>query len=168
MQTSYANPSTGYAGQLLNQGEVPDLEALSVEGAEIAFGTGVISGTNKETQIKTPAAVFTLAQFRGVVIATAARIERLYKQVGLPKVPVGEAIDVLRQGYAKVLTKASPISRGDAVYLQHTAGGVYAPGDLHNDAAQAANAVDVSAVAAWYRGVSVAGEYATIQLSIKG
>lgn len=160
------NITRALPGQIFGRTE-PDVEPLSLESGSCGFGFGVIEGTDDENEAVLPSAAFTVAQVRGVTLRNT-KLERLYPSTSDP---VYEAtsdknpkMDVMRWGYV-IVFPTTVVSRGDDVYMHHTANGSKLPGTFSN-AVDATNNVDVSAKFKWFRGNGSVGQPAVLRVLI--
>jgi len=142
------------------------IERLSLESGECPFGYGVIAGTG-ETQALLPSGAVTVDALRGVTRRNE-NIERKHLSADDPvyDYEYNNAMDVVRKGPIWVAT-TSLLVRSGPIFFQHTTSGANLAGTFRNTV-DGGNAVDVSSVAAVYRGNDVAGEPAVVEFNILG
>lgn len=106
MQTSYGDMKKGFAGMLADIGD-NRIDSYAAEST-IPLGSGVVHGTNQESQVKLPDA--DTGFFAGVCMIQAKEMDAggtvIYK--------VGDTVPVLTKGRAWVTAKGSVMAGQDA------------------------------------------------------
>jgi len=142
------------------------IERLTLESGECPFGYGVAAGTG-ETQAELPSGAVTAAALRGVTRRNP-NIERKHLSQDDPvyDYEYNNAMDVVRKGPIWVAT-SSLLVRGGPIFWQHTTSGGNLAGTFRNTI-DGSDAVDISSVAAVFRGNDVSGEPAVVEFNILG
>jgi len=163
MQDIYTqNIAKGLAGQLF--GANHEIEPMFVESGIVNFGYGVAQGT-EEQEALLPSAGKTVDDFRGVA-RLATTIERLHRSEDNPTYDdeTNDTMDVVRRGMILVPATAV-VARGEPVFWQIVTSGTNYAGTFRNTA-DAGNAIDISSVAAWFRGNEAIGGLAVLNLRV--
>lgn len=153
----------GLAGELF--GDFHEIETLYLESGVMLFGYGVIKGLNEQGAIPV-AGVPAIAAIRGVAVRDRT-IPRLWQSDEDPQYSAANfpRMDVVRKG--KILVPATAIvQRVDPVFFQHTTSGGNLAGTFRHTT-DGGNAVDISAIASWFRGNENIGELAVLDLHIE-
>ena len=140
------------------------IEPLVLEAGAAPFGYGVVAGTDEQDAVL-PAGAPALADIRGVARRNP-NIERIWKSTDDPTYTADEdpVMDVVRKGFIWVAATAV-ITRGEAVFLQHTLNGQNFPGSFRNGI-DGGNALDVSSLFSWFRGNENVGDLAVLEVHI--
>jgi hypothetical protein len=140
----------GFEGQLADANALDSISRLA-EGTDLSFGRGVQLGTDKDGQVKAPAAAMAIASFVGV-------IQHRPTTDGL--VAEKSSQSILRKGriYVEVEETVAP---GDAVFLilQNGTVGRFQKTD------GTADTLDVSAKCSWIKGAA-SGEVAILEINL--
>lgn len=145
-------------------GDRHEIEPMFVESGVVPFGYGVTKGTEEQDALL-PSGGETVADFRGVAMLPKA-IERLHRITDNPTYDedVRDIMSVVRKRMIMVVPTAV-VTRDDPVFWQIvTAGSNYAGTFRHTS--DGGNAIDISSVAAWFRGNEVIGGFAVLNLNL--
>lgn len=115
-QTSYGfSFPRGIAGGLFDL-SAHEVSTRQAEGSGISFGTGVVSGTNKGTDVAIPTALTAASDFEGVVVHNSVMVET--DKDGSVEIGDKSTVGCLRHGKIWVRTgrKAAPVYK-EKVYL---------------------------------------------------
>ena len=163
MQTEYTQRiDKGLPGMLFGTGH--EIEPMFVESGQVPFGYGVTKGT-EEQEALLPSGGETVGDFRGVAQISKA-VQRVHRSEDNPvyDADLRDVMPVVRR--RMVLVPATAIvSRDDPVFWQIVTNGINYAGTFRNTN-DGGNAIDISTVAAWFRGNTAAGELAVLNLRV--
>jgi len=148
------------AGELFDSG-FHDIISKAAEGA-IKFGTGVVPGTDPETQTKTPSAA--VVDFAGVA-ARDNKEQQFVPTLGENEYDDEDTVGILQSGRIWV-DIAETVAIGDAVQLWFDAG-VAVAGAVAGQFGMTVDALDntpITAGARWFRGGTATEGIAVLQL----
>ena len=130
---------------------------------EVAFGHGVVQGTDKEAQTKTPDAAVTA--FIGVA-AKDHKEQRYVPTLGVNKYDINDMVGVLQKGRIWVPVPEA-VAVGDSVYLWFAAGTVVAGAvaGQFGKTADAGKNTQIAAGAKWVKGAAAGGN-ALLELNL--
>lgn len=114
--------SLGEAGLLGDSGHDMYIRSYAAEGTDVAYGLGLVPGTDPETQVAVPAATFTT--FSGFAVK-----KHPMEDESASDFADGETVDVLRKGRVWV-PAVETMAVGDTVHVIHTGGN---EGQIRND-----------------------------------
>ncbi|TPV96248.1 MAG: hypothetical protein B7733_05930 [Myxococcales bacterium FL481] len=127
-QTDYAGAQkVGFAGQLVSRPE-HSVIASRYCATELGFGEGVLREATDAQTVELPSGTFAAGLFEGVVLKHAQHNSATTKDVD-----EDEFFSCLREGQCWVIVEDA-VSRGDQLFLRHTANGGNDPGGFRSDA----------------------------------